>query len=266
MNKIAVFAGILFAGTAAGQIADWKTLFTQLSDPDPAVNGAARKKSFEELIPRLESEDRASLAKDLTDISSAFTAAQPIRMQASGLLAGLAMRRPDGATALEPVFPLFTRLYHDSEPRIRINAVMSVAALQPRVPEELLPGLAELVHDPDFRLAGAAVAGLTRSANDSEFALGRLEQLLSSDESDKVRGSVVQAIGLTRDAPAPLIEQMRKLLDGSSQALLLETIRSLGRIGPAAAVARADLERLARTGSPDVASAANDALSRIVQR
>lgn len=84
------FVCLLCAVPGYGQALNWVELFTQLSSPDRSVSDPARARSFDELIPRLETESKSSLDKDLAGIAEAFKYSEPIRLQASGLLTGLA--------------------------------------------------------------------------------------------------------------------------------------------------------------------------------
>ena len=69
--KIALLA--LFVEVAGwSQIADWVTIFREMARTDPAVSAAARKVSFENLIPLLEAENRTAMDKDIAGISAAF--------------------------------------------------------------------------------------------------------------------------------------------------------------------------------------------------
>lgn len=258
------FACLSGAMPTHGQTLNWVDLFVQLSSPDRTVSEPARARSFDELIPRLETESKSSLDKDLAGIAQAFKYNDSIRLQASGLLTGLAERREDGAQALESAFPTYTSLYHDPILRIRRNAVLSIASLKPGVPLQLLPGLVELVHEPE--VGQAAIYGLARSAENSNLARSTLLGLLGEDQTDETRILTMQAIGEARGAPPSVMEGIQKGLGSDRKPVQLAAIKSLGRIGRAAATARVDLESLTQASDSEISSAAQDALARVAPR
>src|SRR2546427_7558304 len=92
---LAVIIDLVVGNVSFGQVADWRELFRELVSADRAVSDAARERSFKTLIPKLEAADAKALDKDIAAILDAFKDEQPIRLQASGLLAGLALRRAD---------------------------------------------------------------------------------------------------------------------------------------------------------------------------
>src|SRR5207237_1669868 len=118
MNKRrSVFVVIIFlcaAETMFGQSADWLSLFRELVSPDPSVSKAARLRSFNELIPALETKEPKALEPDIKAILRAFDEEEPIRLQASGLLAGLAIRRSDSAMALQSAVPQLMSNFRDT--------------------------------------------------------------------------------------------------------------------------------------------------------
>src|SRR5207249_1714212 len=120
MNKIRnAFAAVIVlcaAQTTLGQSADWVSLFRELVGPDPSVSQAARMRFFTELIPELEAKEAKAIEPDINAIMRAFDEEEPIRFQASGLLAGLAIRRSDSAMALQPAIPRLLSNFRDTNP------------------------------------------------------------------------------------------------------------------------------------------------------
>src|SRR5256885_12160275 len=104
-------------------------------------------------------------------------------MQASGLLAGLAMRRADSADVLRSALPLFLMQFDDANPRIRQNAVRSVISLKPQIPPETLPALIRLASDTDQTLATIAMFGVARFAETAPDAVQALKALFSPKQS-----------------------------------------------------------------------------------
>jgi hypothetical protein len=261
--KIALLA--LFAEVAGwSQIADWVTIFREMSSTDPAVSAAARKVSFDNLIPVLEAENRTAMDKDIAGISAAFREPELIRMQASGLLAGLAMRRADSAEVLRSALPLFLMLFDDANPRIRQNAVRSVISLKPQIPAEALPALIRTASDTDQALAAIAMFGVARFAETAPDAVQALKALFSPQKAISIRRAVVRAVGQAKVSQPDIVEEVRRALGENDSELTRNAVTALREIGPPAIGAAADLRQLLSTSTDaEMREAIKSALSHI---
>ena len=158
----------------AAQTTDWPALFTALTSTDEVSSGAAREKSFSTILPRLEIETPAELDLDIQAILPAFQRTENIRLQASGLLTGLAMQRPDSAIAMKSVIPVFLGQFKDRNVRVRKNAVMAIASLKPEPRQQVLDPLADVAQDSDISVARFAIHGIAQLAKTYDRAAWRL--------------------------------------------------------------------------------------------
>ncbi len=254
---------VVAVSSALGQSCDWKALFADLTSDDAAVSERARKKAFGEVIPRIESEDASSLDRDLVEIIKMFREGPAVRLQASGLLAALAMHRPDGTTALARAVPALMTLSYDDNFRVRRNAVVAIANLKPRIPPSAIAWLVTRVHEDDEGAAEAALYGLARSAKESSAATQTLAEALSQNATVRVRRAALTAVGYERIALPAIILGLRGNLNDANQEMVKEAIRTASRLGPAAAELSSDLQRIVERGDNELAPAAAEALSRV---
>jgi HEAT repeat protein len=238
---------VVFGTVAFGQSADWLALFRELVSPDPAVSDAARARSFNTLIPKLEAADPTSLDEDITAILEAFSDEEPIRLQASGLLTVLALNRPDGSEALKRAVPVFLSQFKDQNRRVRCNAIMAIASLRPQVPREALTPLLIAVRDYDPPAMGFAVLGLARLAETAPEAADGLASLLAANEPIEIRRIVVQSIGKARVQNPVIVAKIGEVLQDKDRDLVRDAIDAVSRIGPAAKPLKPILKRIADT-------------------
>lgn len=195
---LAIMMNLVVGRAALGQITDWRALFRDAASPDPALVNTARERAFNTLIPKLEAADPKSLDKDIAAILEAFSEEEPIRVQASALLYGLAVSRRDGSEALKRAVPVLLSLFRDQNQRVRENAIRAIVSLRPELPTEAVSPLLKAARDEDLEVARAAIYGVARFAKTSSVAVSELATMLSSDQRLQIRRAVIQSIGLER--------------------------------------------------------------------
>jgi len=248
--RFAATLSLCFTTSAWCQATDWLELFRQLVNREPSIQDAARERAFRVLIPKLQTEGRAELAMDVAAIAAAFRDAnEEIRLQASGLLGGLALARLDGTEALASAVPLWLSQFDDQNRRVRENAVRAIATLQPRVPAEALSDLLRVVHKDDPMVVRAAIGGLARLAASSPEAVRELSDLASSGQPVETRRAVMQAIGYYRAVNPELIAKIGETLMEDNRDLVMEAIGAASRIGAAATPLKPALQRVAASSA-----------------
>ena len=222
--------GMLLSWVLSAQTTDWPALFTALTSTDEVISGAAREKSFSTILPRLEIETPAELDLDIQAILPAFQRTENIRLQASGLLTGLAVLRPDSAIALRSAIPVFLGQFKDRNARVRKNAVMAIGNLNPDPPQQALDPLAEVAQDPDGAVARFAIHGIARLARTYDRAAAVFVKILSSNASVETRRAAIQSMAELQLTAPLLVDQLRTIATGDNPELTKAAKEALARM------------------------------------
>ena len=187
-NKIFCFRFIVWyllcnASLAALYGVDWKKNTEEAFGEDEVRKEAARKLTVQ-LLEQSVAAPPAAVQADLPGIMDLFRDPRDsFRQQASGILAFLAMFRPDGEQVLAPAVPLLLSLFEDGQPRVQENAVRSVVLLQPRPPVAAIGALHSVLKRSggDVRLGRQLAAmGLARLSSTEPEAMRVLLEFLRS--------------------------------------------------------------------------------------
>jgi hypothetical protein len=269
MRSVAVVTVVLIACllaevAARAEATDWHGLFRDLISTDPQISNPARELSFKTLIPALETEDHSSLDQDLRKIIEVFQDNnEMIRLQASGLLAGLARTRADGTEAMKRAIPVWISQFDDRNPRVRANAIRSIAILRPDVPSEAVPVLLRIIGDGTAPPDAIAALALVRCSPRSSDAQRRIADLMSTKKPIETRRAVVVAIGNAGVSDPVLVSKLGEALE--DRELLRDALRAVAALGRGAVALRAAVNRLAVDAEEEISKAATTALKRIDQ-
>lgn len=263
---MATMSCCLFALAASSQSADWHDLFRDLISTDTKVSEAARVLAFNTLLPTLETEDAKALDKDLASIVIAFhDENEAIRLQASGLLAGLARMRADGTESMKRALPFWLAQFNDRNPRVRANAISAIANLQPTVPAEAVPELLRASRDRDPAVNSAATLALVRSCNTSTDAERAVADMMSPDKPIETRRAAIQSVGYAGASSPMLITKLGEAL--RDREVVRDALRAIAALGPRATALRPLLVDLASDDrDKEVSRAATTVLERVERR
>lgn len=88
-------------------------------------------------------------------------------------------------------------------------------------------------------------------------ASSELADLMSSDQPASLKLAAIQSVGYLKAGHSAVINVLSAGLASTDREVLLETIRTVARVGPAAATLKMRIQELAATnGDPAVATAA----------
>jgi len=253
---------------AFAQSADWEVVFRNLASRDLKVSEGARNLAFQKLIPALEAAPPSpALDKDIAAIAGMFGSKdQETRLQASGLLFGLSMRRADGETALRSAIPVLLSQFEDSNPRVRGNAIASIANLRPGIPKAAVPALIRVARSSDKRASDGALYGLARLSHSAPEAANEVLSALSSDSNPDRQRVALRSIGHAQTSHPDVILGIAPILRSQDASLAREAVTTVTMLGARADALRPELDRLARSMSDRelaaLAAAAIKALDR----
>jgi HEAT repeat protein len=213
----------------------------------------------------LETEEAAKLDQDVAKIIEVFQDEnESVRLQASGLLFGLARNRQDGTEALRRAIPVWISQFDDQNSRVRDNARRSIAILRPEVPAEAVPALLRVVGLGEAPPEAVVALALVRCSRYSPDAQQRMADLMSAAKPIETRRTVIVAIGQAGTPDPILVGKLREALE--DRRLVLDALRSAAALGRGAVGLRAAIIKLA-AGDPteEISKAATTALKRIEQ-
>jgi hypothetical protein len=218
------------ASLAALYGVDWKKNTEEAFGEDEVRKEAARKLTVQ-LLEQSVAAPPAAVQADLPGIMDLFRDPRDsFRQQASGILAFLAMFRPDGEQVLAPAVPLLLSLFEDGQPRVQENAVRSVVLLQPRPPVAAIGALHSVLKRSggDVRLGRQLAAmGLARlSSTEPEAMRVLLEFLRSPRPARELELGLEGLRRATQDTilRAELLEAAGELVESSNDAVGLVAI------------------------------------------
>ena len=106
-RRSASYLAIILCGLPLCAAEDWTSLTEVIYGPDPVRSAEARRHAFT-LMERLMQGSVEDISKELPQFLRLLDDERELfRQQGSGALAGLAMLRPDGLTALQGAIPTF---------------------------------------------------------------------------------------------------------------------------------------------------------------
>jgi HEAT repeat protein len=254
----------LVSVTAYGQSTDWIGLFHDLASPDRAISDAARKRSFETLLPGLQREGLDELRADLVAIAPAFKDKnEQVRLSASAIFATLSQFRDDSAEAFKPAIPTLLTLVRDNNSQVRVNVFTALGYLRPDIPPEVLSVMRQFVRDPEARVRSWAAYAIVRTYVPGSSDQKLLESLLSDPQSP-IRQTAVEAVGLAQSQDPDLIAKVRQRLSDPDSGVVREAIRAIDEIGPPAISAKDDLQKIVDANvDRELARAAAHAIQRV---
>lgn len=262
-----ILVTLLLLGSAESraQITDWSKVLHDLANgQDRPTQAAAEKLMSDALFPALGTESAPSLEKDVAPIVASLDDKDPqVRFKASAVLWALTMLSQNTTDGLNGVLPVLLTHFHGPDAPVRENVIRAVVALRPSIPPQALRELLPLIRDPDRTVQDVAIYGITRSAPQSPEALKALLDVLSEGVA-ALKVDALKDIGLMRLQDPAIIGKLKQLLSDKDRAVVLGAIVALDYAGPAAAPARAELERIHQNSpDPEVAKAAASAIAKI---
>jgi hypothetical protein len=214
---------------------DWDALFMALTSTDPAVSAAARNRSFNSILPALIYGEARYVEEELKGILKQFESNPNIKLQASALVATLALSRQDGSQVLSKAVPVLIQSLKDSAPRVRFNSASALSNLKPEIPTQAGQALLLACNDADRHVVSGAVYGAARLAVGSPIAMQATQALaavLSSNREDATKLAVLQSIKTAGVKDARLTQTVGELLSSENDSGLvkaaLATIQSFG--------------------------------------
>ena len=214
------------------QAEQWDTLFQNLVSADPSVSEAARARAFNTVIPQLLSEDAATLSKDVIGIVTQFKGSSddPIRLQASGLLATVAALRM-GVANIQPAIPALTEQMHDPNERIRFNAVHAMSNLKPFIPRKAATDLIDALGATSEKIVREAAHGVARLAVSSPEAVNAMNSLLSSTRDTHTKQVVIHSIAEQHLKAPQLTQKLGELLQDQDRDVEKQSLLAVPCLG-----------------------------------
>lgn len=256
------------------QIADWAKVLRDLANDQDRSAQAAAVETYDRLSPTLQTEDAASLEKDVRSIAALLDDKDAkVKFKASAVLVVLTMLRQDTTEPLKGILPVLFAHLHDPDAPVaiplvspdstRLNVVRVVAGLRPSIPPEALRELLPLLHDPDRTVQDVAIYGVTRSVPQSPDARKALLDVLNGGDVG-LKVDALKDVGFVGLRDPAIIEKLRQLLSDKDRSVILAAIVALDYAGVAAAPARAELERIQTDPSdPELSRAAASVIAKI---
>lgn len=252
MRRVLILLITLFATQGMGYSENWHKLLLSLTSTDPAVSGPARDYLFGQVLPVLLTEDTESLNRQVPLLLQEFGSDEHIRLQVSGMLAGLAINRRDGDIALRGAIGNWLTQASDHNNRVAYNAVVALANLKPAIPAEAGPILVKATEGSDARFVGVGAYGLARLGAGNPAAISALEKGLSNRQDPKVRRAVITALGTAGSLAPQLVPAFATLLETGDDETVLDALKTIRRSGQSAISALANqLSDLAQNAKND---------------
>jgi hypothetical protein len=266
---VALLSGLIPGASSvllAGQ--DWKALFEDLVNPDETISAKARETAFSKLVPHLLEVDAASADAEIAEIVPLFDdPRESVRLQVSGLIAGTAALRNDGLLAIRSAMPVLLRQFHDSQSRVRANAIRTVATVRPSPPIESLSFFKDLLTDSDARVVGTATTGLMRLSPSIPSAEQAVREFLGTEKRPDRLQSALYGIAESGFGNEETVSVVAALLGHRDERVALTSAYAIQKLGPRAGGARDALDRVRRDpeSSPQLRTAAQAAIAAISQ-
>ncbi|MFN7173040.1 MAG: HEAT repeat domain-containing protein [Fimbriimonadaceae bacterium] len=224
---------------------DWKLLFEELVSTDQQVSARARERSFQTIIPRLHAMEATALDGEVQQIVQLLGDPRDgIRLQASAVIAGLAMVRSDGATVLQSAIPVVFDRFNDPSKRVRDNAVIAIINLRPTPPPSAIAPLKQLLNDPEVRMVGGGALGLMRVPVAFPDAEEAVREFLRREKRPDRLLLAIYAIGEARRADASTIASVSQYLRYRDERIAIAAALTLEKLGPQAIGALPDLQAI----------------------
>jgi len=213
---------------------------------DTERSEAARKKSFDEVIPRLCHENPSLAMADLAGSLKYFDDKNDrLRLQVSALLTGTVIcRNVDSASVLASAIPVIVDHIHDPVKRIRENSMRTLALLQPQIPSNAVRVLSENLNNPERDLAELAAYGVVRAADYNADAMATILDLLSPASP---RDKQMLAIGALVTRNKVLIAKLGELLSSPQPEIAKAALKTIAKNGILAI--RANHEQIERVAA-----------------
>jgi len=261
MKKEIIIGIVLSTATSLASGENWPKLLDDLVSTDSSISAAARDYAFRTALPRLESMDAAALNGEIQQILPLMQdKRENVRMQASGIIAGLASIRLDSSVSIAPAIPILLEQFKDTQARVRENAIFTIITLRPIPPSEALQPLVDLLQDENLRIEGGAIAGLSRLAAFVPAADDALRTYLSSEKRPDRLIAAVYNIGEAKYASPATVALMAPLLTYKDERVNLAVADAFRKLGPKAAGAKESLRDVLSD------SASSDELRDITQK
>ncbi len=166
------------------------------------------------------------------------------------------------ASGLLRTAPALIERLHDPAAEVQEAAAQALALLG--TPTEATADLLDLVDSGAAPVRRAAIEALARLPHAEGAVRDALVERLRKDPAEAVRGEAANALAALRLIDDEVVNALRKALADPSDYVQQQAIRALGEIGPQAAAAAPELEKLAvNAGSETVRRHAEYALRSI---
>ncbi|MGH9804770.1 MAG: HEAT repeat domain-containing protein, partial [Candidatus Acidiferrales bacterium] len=221
------------------------------------------RKTAEEKLTLLALEDLEnvlpSLQKGLKDPSP------EVRFYCAVVLAVAAYDDEKNAIMLSEAAPSLTGALKDDDARVREAAAGALGLVRPSPPSEAVSALVGVLGDREPKVRKAALEALTSvQPIDVELVFAILHAH-EDDPSEEVRAEAAKTLARMSANDPDVVWSLTKSLKSSDHFLRQESIRALGKLGPAAAPAIPELEKIAENPTEDrtVRKYASQALRKI---
>ncbi|MBN2474576.1 MAG: HEAT repeat domain-containing protein [Pirellulales bacterium] len=159
----------------------------------------------------------------------------------------------------EVSIPLFTKLFEDSEPEVRIHIMDALA----EAGKEAVPGMIRALENRKATYWACLV--LAEIGSDAEAAVPALEKLLQTDDRPEVCREAILALAAIGPGAAGAVPSLIKVLDEKEPINDGPVVYALGAIGPKAKAAEPIIRKLANdeASSPFLRTVSLWALARM---
>jgi hypothetical protein len=252
MRTLASVLSVIVVWAAPAAAEDWKALVEQLASPDKQIEAQAGDRLQKVVFPWLQSLDTASLNAQVAQIAPLCDDPRPgVSFKAVALITMLVMMRRDSAAVIKPAVPALLRHFSDSNPKLRDNAILCIAAALPAPPTEALQPLIGLLKDSNLRAVGGASLGLMRLSPTAPAAEDAVVGFLSKEKQPDRLIAVLNGIGQAHTAGTATVGAVAGYLRHRDERVASAAIDALQELGGKAASALPALEAVA--ADPDAA-------------
>lgn len=221
-------------------------LLRDLKSPDAKVR--------EEAAEALAIAEGVDLAIALPVLLEAFSdKTSDVRFYAAVVLSKEAYGGEKSAALLQEAAGPLAEHLADPDPRVRESLALTFALLQPSVPLTSVPALLGRLKDPVWKVNAYALDALSRVRPVAPPVVEAVVGELKNDQSSTVRGTAARALGTMGDTRREVIDALIAALRDPEPFVRQEAVRALAGIGPAAAAALDELERLGKGAGTDEA-------------
>jgi len=237
----AVLLGLLYAHSQDGTP---EAYFEGLRSSDAAARRAAAEsltllalKDFERILPALQ--------KGLRDENA------EVRFHSAVVLSTAAYDNEKNALLLEQaVSPLMEGL-KDRDPRVREAAAGAIGLVRPSPPSEAVAALVGLLGDSEAKVRKASLEALTRAQPAEIEIIFAILRVHEEDPSEEVRAEAAKTLAEISAREPAVVWSLTDSLKSSDRYLRQESVRALGKLGPAASPAVEELEKIAENPNED---------------